>query len=154
MNLENHLSTILGVAESVPRVNKVALSVQVPARPEPLYEYRILVRRTEYGTIYFTAASEDDAQQDCDFDNIDWNDYGDTDIDDVEQDSSTPVNQDKLDAWDDAYGRKFDTDGEPKCSDCGYCYTDDTKLTTDPDDPDCWYCEDCLPTHLSSPDAL
>lgn len=153
MTIEQDLSRILGVVEPP----KVAVAAPysghkgwAPERPVPVWEYRISVSRTEYGSAYIHATSKEAAMDEVGSSDIDWNDSDEIDWDsaDVEQtDDDEPANKDDLDEWDDKYDNKFDHDGEPKCSGCSdNCHVDD--LTQDPGDSHAWYCHDCVSSYL------
>jgi hypothetical protein len=144
-NLQDLITKTLGVVPAhaplaAPAAPK-SHSGWAPARPTPMYEFRVDVSRSEYGSVYVTAADASDAYDSADSGDISWDDYGDINWGDTEQQSDDPVNQDELDEWDDQYDNKYDTDGEPKCSDCQTCYKA-SELTPN-DDDDAWYCADC-----------
>lgn len=154
MTLDNDLARILGVAEppkvaaeSVPYVGHKGWA---PERPEPVWEYRISVYRSEYGSAYIQATSAEAAMDEVGSGDIDWDDHGDIEWGsaDVEQvDGDTPANQDELDDWDEKFGNKFDHDGEPKCSACDENFRFDD-LTQDPGDLNAWYCPECVSDYL------
>lgn len=151
MSLEYQLSSILGVTEPPKIAAAVRAHTSAPERPTPLYEYIVRVRRSEYGTIYVTAADEDSAAEDADYGDIDWHDNGDVEQDDIDLADGTPVNQDDLDEWDSEYGDRFDYDGDARCSDCLVNYDLD-ELTEDADNQR-WYCPSCCPDSLQPHDT-
>lgn len=153
MQLNDHIQQLLGVVppppapKTTPSVVSVGKSSWAPERPTPLFSFTISVSRTEYGSVSINAASASEAYDEAALDDVYWYDCGSADWGDAELDSHDPVNQNDLDEWDEEYGDRFDTDGQPKCSDCGDCFDDVSDLTPDPDCPTSrWLCKDCLPT--------
>jgi len=115
-----------------------------PPRPEPKYEYRIAVSRSEYGYCYIVATSAEEAYDNAEYDDIQWEDSGDVDWGgaDAEKVNKTPDNEDEIDEWESKYGNRFDSDGEPLCSECRNLYPA-AELTSE-ENEDHWYCTECL----------
>lgn len=114
----------------------------VPDRPEPKYKFTVDVSRSEYGSATVYATSSGDARDVFDWGDIDWYDYGDSDITNVEQDSDEIVNQDDIDAWDAQFATKYTIEGLPMCSQC-HDETHPDQLTASEHD-DTWRCTSCL----------
>lgn len=143
-DLQATLAKTLGVVAAPPAVAHKVKKGWAPPRPEPEGEFMFRVSRTEYGVAYINAASEEEARElfwDAD---IDWQDAGDTEIDDIEE--ADEVNTDQADEWDEKYSNRFDTDGQPMCTTCQAMFDDASDLIEDPDDADNWYCSDCYHT--------
>lgn len=117
---------------------------KAPPRPAELYEYVVHYYRTEYGTATVQAESKDDAfHSDSD---IDWQDYGDEEVNTVEENHKGIVNQDELDDWDERYDDHFDHDGDPMCTECREYNPPSKPLLerSDKDDGYGWFCQHCL----------
>lgn len=158
-NLSDIIAAKLGMVEPVvtmPKASPVSSSSGktttgwAPPRPVPLYSFRVEVSRNEYGVTYVTAATAEDAAMQ--WDEVDWCDCGDAEVDSVEQDTNEPDNEDELEAWDCEYGSKHGTDGSPKCSSCEDEFSSSVYLTQDPKDDHAWYCDDCCPNHITTED--
>lgn len=157
MTLDNDLARILGlfdppkVAAAAPITSPFSKNKNswAPPRPAELYEYRVDVTRSEYGSAFITAESADSAFEQVSSGDIDWNDSGDIDWDsaNTERSGDEPANQDELDEWDAKFGNKFDIDGEPKCSDCEDNFRAED-LVQDPGDSHAWYCDSCAVNNL------
>jgi hypothetical protein len=142
-NLQDLITKTLGVVPTAP-ISAPKAPVKhygIPDRPTPRYEYRVSVSRTEYGTAYVTAASDDDVY-DAVYE-VDWIDSGDESYDDYELVDDEPVNLGALEEWDSQYGHKYDHDSDPKCTNCEDNYPL-SSLHVDPDDArESWYCASC-----------
>ena len=155
-DLQALIKSTLGVVPSAPTPPSYSAAAYAPTnkngwapeRPSEMYEYRIDVCRNEYGVVYVTATSPQDARDNIDWGDIDWCDNGDADISDTEEDPNGegPVNQSDIDDWDVVYGKKHDCDGQPKCSDCETMFDNADYLTSN-EDGDKWFCADCLSDH-------
>jgi hypothetical protein len=142
-NLQDLITKTLGVVHTAPAAPKFASSA-VPERPEPEYEFRISVYRSEYGSAYIRATSADAAFDQASSDDIQWDDCGEIQWDgaDTEQMDDEPVNQQEIDEWDDKYGRKYTSEGTPKCTACDDEMSE-KKLRQSPNDDNEWFCDDC-----------
>jgi len=140
-DLKAQLMATLGVTESRVPIQRTP-NTKVPRRPDELYTYTIDYVRTEYGTVTVHAADHEAANDQVWDTDIDWNETGETDVSGIEKLDDDPVNQDELDAWDEVYGRRYDWDGDPKCSECeSVCCEED--LVFPDDDDSVWFCSDC-----------
>lgn len=149
-NLQDLITKTLGVVHTAPAAPKFASSA-VPERPEPEYEFRISVYRSEYGSAYIRATSAGAAFDLVGSDDISWEDYGDVNWEDActEQVDDDPVNLKDIEEWDEKYGDKYSHDGTPKCSGCGWETSfPQQELTLNPDDDTEWFCKDCCETWL------
>ena len=151
-DLTDLITKTLGVvptpAVAVPKAKaKVKYSSEeyAPARPLELYEYRVEYVRSQYSLITVQASSADEASEIASGMDIDVEDvgYGDWDESNVEKESSYCVNEEEIEEWDDLYGDKYDTDGSPKCTECGDNYAKSDLFESE--DGSAWYCEDCRP---------
>lgn len=148
-DLATLITKTLGVAPSPPApimpFNKPPQH-KAPSRPFELYEYKVNIRRSEYGTATVHAESTGDAYNES-YGDIDWHGSDDEEeITDVTLVNHKVVNQDELDDWDERYGDHFDNDGDPMCTECRE-YNPPSKPPlerSDKDDGYGWFCQVCL----------
>lgn len=144
-DLQALITRTLGVSPQASPVALPTTTKKVPARPEAMYEYRVTFTKYTTGSIVVTATSEDDARfksNEYSEEEIDWDDYDDVDINDTSLESQHVVNLEDLNEWDTQYGKLYDNDGDPKCTNCEDNYDEeDLHLNEDEDE---WICDVCL----------
>lgn len=144
-DLHTLITTTLGVTPPAPPAVTIVKSNTVPPRPLALWEYNVTFYKSCTGSITVQANSEDDARDhagDVAWDDIDWSDDDDVDISDVYLETKHIINQDALDEWDAEYGKLYDEDGDPKCSNCENNEHEDNLHLNDAEDE--WLCASCL----------
>jgi hypothetical protein len=145
-DLTTSVLSALGIVPHSKAQQQTAGCGWAPPRPAPVYDWIVYFSRPEYGTAIVCAGSQHEAVEEAYGAEVDWDDYGDSEISDVEKQQQTPENQDDLDSWDDTYASKYAPNGAPSCSNCLVAFDSSDSLVPSPDGAE-WFCEDCEPDY-------